>query len=664
MASPLFSTLLGDAAQWDNPDPYYTLLMTKVGHADHADCLNSNSSAVLTVNLAQRSPVAIAFIVEGDDDHVHVGHSPSIYPADPSNASPYDNLVVVLVGDDVNSAIPVVLPAISFARVPDLLTLDFDQVIGAAGFGAAPPVFRFGPHPAGTANTTQLRARRVCLMPCSMAAQAVSTQPGGRYTLPAFHDTFIRAGLAATDIAVRTPAEILRDWVRVAVTNNNVGRSTLAIAPIAAGIPATQVALNRWVTKIKDACLIKLGAGGPALSSAAFNTGVAAIQSTLDNNATNRLQFERDRKNQSFTDKHGDHLAQRLYHLCGCVDDAGLPEVHQLLAKAPKGRDYAILSAMFNSRAGSSEVPLTTANPPLATTKLTEEVFRSFAIAGTGLTFAAGLTPFAVVCEGHAESATIASMTKKAELAEAGTTMTLADASRLVSTDVRFPTSPQVAAEKLYGWSVVIDVFHGINHDVSRAVRNFVIEVGPALHRAYEQYAATPALGMDIVNRILYEAQQEYFVYVTDLAAGLAPRCPTFSSVIGAVRSFRFGSLSDYPSSWLVLLPAGSRPSPASEVRASPRHLTGSVATFNPNADQRLLARFEASPHNRVSDMMSGHDVAIPKHDGKDVCLVWALKGQCSTNCARKNQHVRYSRDTIAKIHSLMDECGVANSQP
>jgi len=91
-----------------------------------------------------------------------------------------------------------------------------------------------------------------------------------------------------------------------------------------------------------------------------------------------------------------------------------------LLAKAPKGRDYAILGAMFNARAGSSEVPLTTANPPQVTTKLTEEVFRSFSIAGTGLTFAAGLTPFAVVCEGHSESAMIASMTKKAELAESG----------------------------------------------------------------------------------------------------------------------------------------------------------------------------------------------------------------------------------------------------
>jgi len=29
------------------------------------------------------------------------------------------------------------------------------------------------------------------------------------------------------------------------------------------------------------------------------------------------------------------------------ADDASLPEVHRVLAKAPKGRDYGILSAMF-----------------------------------------------------------------------------------------------------------------------------------------------------------------------------------------------------------------------------------------------------------------------------------------------------------------------------
>jgi len=98
----------------------------------------------------------------------------------------------------------------------------------------------------------------------------------------------------------------LRDWVKVGVTNTGAGHSILAITPVTTAVPAVHVALNRWVTKIKDSCLLKLGAGGPALSSAAFNTGVAAIQNTLDNNATSRLQFEHDRKNQSFTDKHGD----------------------------------------------------------------------------------------------------------------------------------------------------------------------------------------------------------------------------------------------------------------------------------------------------------------------------------------------------------------------
>jgi len=125
-----------------------------------------------------------------------------------------------------------------------------------------------------------------------MAAAAVSTQATGRYTFPAFHDTFIRTGLASADVAVHSPAELLRDWMRLAVTNTNAGVSVLSIEPVSSGVPAHSVALNRWAAKTKNDALLKLGQGGPALSSATFNTGAAAIQHTLDANANTRLQFE------------------------------------------------------------------------------------------------------------------------------------------------------------------------------------------------------------------------------------------------------------------------------------------------------------------------------------------------------------------------------------
>ena len=83
----------------------------------------------------------------------------------------------------------------------------------------------------------------------------------------------------------------------------------------------------------------------------------------------------------------------------------------------------------------------------------------------------------------------------------------------LNSTDIRFPTSPQIAAEKLCGWSALVDLFHGALHVTDVTIRKFVIEVGPALHRLFDQCPGDPVSAMDLVCRVLFEAQQEHFAW-------------------------------------------------------------------------------------------------------------------------------------------------------
>ena len=87
------------------------------------------------------------------------------------------------------------------------------------------------------------------------------------------------------------------------------------------------------------------------------------------------------------------------------------------------------------------------------------------------------------------------------------------------------------------------------------------------------------------------------------------------------------------------------------------------VAAVPSAPDRRLLNRFRDSEHSSITAMMDGHSPIVPKHSGKEVCLSWALKGECSASCKRGKQHVRYSRDTNSQIHKLLDECGVANPQ-
>ena len=91
--------------------------------------------------------------------------------------------------------------------------------------------------------------------------------------------------------------------------------------------------------------------------------------------------------------------------------------------------------------------------------------------------------------------------------------------------------------------------------------------------------------------------------------------------------------------------------------------VTSSSAKTNPFPDSRLTARFQGSSFTSIKAMMEGHEVTIPKHGSDEVCLSWALKGRCNSHCDRKQQHLRYSRDTLREIHTLLDDCGVSSAQ-
>ena len=94
-------------------------------------------------------------------------------------------------------------------------------------------------------------------------------------------------------------------------------------------------------------------------------------------------------------------------------------------------------------------------------------MFRDFTPASAGLVFASGLTPFAIVCKGHAEAFENMQLMKKTKLLKAGSSMSLQDAELIASADVKLPSTAHFAGKKLCGWSVVIDVFHGVAHGMA-----------------------------------------------------------------------------------------------------------------------------------------------------------------------------------------------------
>ena len=179
----------------------------------------------------------------------------------------------------------------------------------------------------------------------------------------------------------------------------------LSVAPAAPANLANMFAVGAWCSSRRELLEHCAGVGGPGLTTNAFHASTTNLQATMNNVATQRLDFERALSEGSFTEKHGDALAQRMHCLCDVADDNHLPEALRLLAKSTsKSRDCAILGNLFRKRAQASPVPLAASQAPLATTKLVDDVFRNFTPAGTGLVCASHLTPFAIVCEGHVEA--------------------------------------------------------------------------------------------------------------------------------------------------------------------------------------------------------------------------------------------------------------------
>jgi hypothetical protein len=186
---PLFSALFGEPAAWDNPDPDYNVLTDTFGHS--ATCAATPACKAGLVQLTAQTPVVVAFVPDVDCDSIYVAHSLTLFPGDVTAPTGLDNLVVGLVGDRLSAVVPVVFPEAFFTVVAATRALNPTAIQGINGHGAVPPMYRSGPHAAGTAATDSIRARPLMIMP-PMAGEALSNAPpDGRYSLVGFFNTFI-----------------------------------------------------------------------------------------------------------------------------------------------------------------------------------------------------------------------------------------------------------------------------------------------------------------------------------------------------------------------------------------------------------------------------------------------------------------------------------------
>lgn len=661
VANPTFTDLFRDATKWPDADPDYAVLMNTLGHG----VATGGADAVVAFhNTATRSPVAIAVVLEGDEDHVLIGHTPHIYPTDLTSPSPMDGLVTLFVGSDPDTCTTLVLPQVAFGRSNQCRSHDIATIVGPGGHGAAPPVYRDGPH---AAPVVQIQVRRVHLLPPTAAADAIDRHDDGRYTLADFYAQFVQGkhdSADAAEAALWAPTAL---WFRAASTNVAGDQSVVRVAPIAITLNHIMTRLNAFMVRRKKELMSRVGVGGPQLSNNTFAAGIQDLSQVLTRNHEDALAYDRSARLKTFADKHGTALEQRMLNLTGAADGDHLPPVHKLLVNAPRGKEHSILGSHFAERAAATDLPIGISNAPLSTPTLMDVVFKNYNPYNNGLTLGQGLTPFAIICEGHADVEAIKTLVKRSEIVAQGNSLTLSDAEALTTSDVRLPTEVFIAKEKLFGWSVVVDVFHGERTPIAVSIRDAVREVTPYLDRLVKQSSEATDVGMELVCRVLYEFQQDYFTYCRKLAGGTHLPAPDFARIISQVESFRAQSLSPLPNQWYANFqgaPQGPSRNPTETGGGGGgtlRQATGTVPQTNARADEGLLRRFRECGHQSIKSMIGDHAVEVPKINGKEICLSWALRGSCSGNCKRKDQHKNYSRDVVQKIHALMDACSVAH---
>jgi hypothetical protein len=198
------------------------------------------------------------------------------------------------------------------------------------------------------------------------------------------------------------------------------------------------------------------------------------------------------------------------------------------MTNAPRGREYSILNSQFAERATASDLPLTATNAPLMTPAILDQVFRNIKPMNNGLALGRGLTPFLVVYEGHANAEKLKRDIKKNEIVSMGAAVSLSDTDALTTNNTSLPTEPHIAQEKMMGWSILVDCFHGHTTQIAVNVHAAVAALFPYVHPLVHQVSASLSIGMENLCRVMYELQQDYFAYLHQVAIDAPPPswCP------------------------------------------------------------------------------------------------------------------------------------------
>ena len=142
MATVTHSDLFNHADKLAEPDPaYVNNLFPLIGETNAVNCAEWVCNVC---NISICTPTALLFVNANDADHPYIAHLPTMHPASPGTATPFDNFMVPLQGDTSDGVLPLCLEAATGVRIQDMRCKRV--AVFATNLPAAPPVLMTGPH--------------------------------------------------------------------------------------------------------------------------------------------------------------------------------------------------------------------------------------------------------------------------------------------------------------------------------------------------------------------------------------------------------------------------------------------------------------------------------------------------------------------------------------
>jgi hypothetical protein len=131
------------------------------------------------------------------------------------------------------------------------------------------------------ANTDKVEVRSVFLMDPNNAPAYVNYMDTGVYSLLGFYSKFIEADATSGVTAQEAYIGPLLNWYCAACTNDNAGKSAIAVNPVTSALPLQNLLLQSWAAHSKNIMKVALGTGGPTVTSVAFTAGVTQLETAI-----------------------------------------------------------------------------------------------------------------------------------------------------------------------------------------------------------------------------------------------------------------------------------------------------------------------------------------------------------------------------------------------